>query len=176
LNRVLAALVVTLVATTAGIVMVAGPAAARSAPGIAGTFYPDRMYRGVSMDLSRPYVWLDEHYVWLYQHKNGITRAKLLRLESGILDIRDYTSGHTRHVIAGWYGSGATQLVLQPDSNLVLYRDDNSVVWATDRFCNNAVGEGSVLALQNDGNIVVYCTSGWGEPNILRVLWASGIW
>jgi hypothetical protein len=33
-----------------------------------------------------------------------------------------------------------------------------------------------VLALQNDGNIVVYCTSGWGEPNIVRVLWASGIW
>jgi hypothetical protein len=28
-------------------------------------------------------------------------------------------------------------------------------VWATNRICNNAAGEGSVLVLQDDGNIAV---------------------
>jgi hypothetical protein len=58
-------------------------------------------------------------------------------------------------VIAGWNGSCATHLVLQPDSNLVLYRDNGTAVWATNRICNNAAGEGSVLVLQDDGNIAV---------------------
>jgi hypothetical protein len=177
LHRALATLTTALVATTIGLVVLAEPAAARPAPGTPGAFYPRRVYHGVTMDLSRPYVWLNNNNVWVYAKAN-ILLARSLELSSGILKIRDYTSGQTRQVIASDTSSSAnwpTQLVLQPDSNLVLYRDNGTVVWATNAFCNNAAGEGSVLALQDDGNIVVYCTSGWGEPNILRAAWASGV-
>jgi hypothetical protein len=43
-------------------------------------------------------------------------------------------------------------------------------VWATNRICNNAAGEGSVLVLQDDGNIAVYCAAGRGVPNIVSDL------
>ncbi|MEU5724669.1 hypothetical protein ABZ783_22965 [Micromonospora sp. NPDC047738] len=75
--------------------------------------------------------------------------------------------------LTGW--EFGVQLVLQPDSNLVVYTEDSRAVWATGIRCNNAAGQGSVLALQNDGNMVVYCTPGWGYPQIVCVAWTSGI-
>jgi len=174
LNRIVAALAVAFVAAAIGAVVLPEAAAAkRPPPGPAGGYYPGRTYLGVTVDLSRPYVWLDDGGVWVYE-KYDMLMAKMVQLASGVLQIRDWTSGRTIKVLGGWNGSGATQLVFQPDSNLVLYRDNGSVVWATNRFCDVAGGEDSVLSLQNDGNMVVYCTAGLGEPHILRAIWASG--
>lgn len=50
--------------------------------------------------------------------------------------------------------SDGFRLVMQGDGNLVLYRPDGSVSWATYTF-----SPGSFLGLQGDGNLVVYSAS-----------------
>ena len=59
--------------------------------------------------------------------------------------------------------NGAYQLVMQTDSNLVLYRNAGyKALWAS-----NTVGKGGVVAtFQTDGNLVIYTADG-------EAVWAS---
>lgn len=60
-------------------------------------------------------------------------------------------------------GKGGSRLVLQGDSNLVLYTSDNRPVWAS-----NTVGKGAAyLIMRNDGNLVLATSSG-------TVVWQTG--
>ncbi|XP_020576869.1 mannose-specific lectin-like [Phalaenopsis equestris] len=54
------------------------------------------------------------------------------------------------------------QLIIQYDCNLVLY-DSNSAIWASG---TGGSGSGCYLAMQNDGNLVIYDYSN-------RAIWAS---
>ncbi|MFE9204838.1 hypothetical protein [Micromonospora sp. NPDC007230] len=174
LSRAVAVLTAMLVASTFTIFVAAGPAAAKGAPGIPGAYYPSYTYKGVQMTLSRPYVWLDKGTTWTYGDGTRLKTWSVSFYDNKPM-IRNFGTGRMNFFtgLTGW--EFGVQLVLQPDSNLVVYTEDSRAVWATGIRCNNAAGQGSVLALQNDGNMVVYCTSGWGYPQIVSVAWASGI-
>lgn len=62
--------------------------------------------------------------------------------------------------------NGRTQLVMQPDGNLVLYRTDSRrALWASNTYRRPVVR----AVMQGDGNFVCYDSSG-------RPYWASGTW
>lgn len=69
-----------------------------------------------------------------------------------------------------WSPNGAYQLILQEDSNFVLYRkidDDNrEPIWASNTYTEEESSNHSVV-LQADGNFVLYNSN--GEP-----IWHSG--
>jgi len=94
------------------------------------------------------------------------------------------------------YGSGAVRLVLQDDGNAVLYRADDVAVWGTNTWVpgnmlvtGQQLGVGASLvsssgayrlAMQGDGNIVVYGPNGaaWASwtfvPGTVLVLQTDG--
>jgi hypothetical protein len=53
------------------------------------------------------------------------------------------------------------RLKVQSDGNMVVYRDDDQVLWAA-----GSSGSGSNLEMQGDGNLVLHGDSG--------VLWSTG--
>lgn len=53
------------------------------------------------------------------------------------------------------YRTGADHLMMQDDSNLVLYLDDGTAVWAS----GTSSSPGAGLSLQNGGNLVIYNTA-----------------
>jgi len=72
--------------------------------------------------------------------------------------------------------NGAYELVVQGDSNLVLYRTaDHVPLWASNT--DNGL-EGAALVMQEDGNLVLYgayiVSFDPNTPTTREVLWASG--
>ena len=63
-----------------------------------------------------------------------------------------------------WSPTGRYRAVAQTDGNLVVYRADGRVVWASGTYSS-----GSWLVMQGDGNLVSY--AGDGRPR-----WSSGTW
>jgi hypothetical protein len=81
------------------------------------------------------------------------TRFTLQFQDNGDLVLYDYTGAQLWD--AGTYGSGATEVDMQSDGNLVVYAG-STPVWAT----STAGYPGAYLLVQNDGNVVVYDSSG----------------
>jgi hypothetical protein len=81
------------------------------------------------------------------------------------------TYSHSQNIAVGtvmkpgwWAKSALTRLVMQPDGNLVLYRNrDGAALWAS----GTSGHPGAYAVMQPDGNLVVYRPGG-------RALWATG--
>jgi hypothetical protein len=75
------------------------------------------------------------------------------------------TIGSGQKLTPGWWTQAQyTRLVMQTDGNLVMYRNsDGKAVWASNTSGHN----GAYAAMQNDGNLVIYSSSG-------GALWATG--
>jgi hypothetical protein len=58
--------------------------------------------------------------------------------------------------------------IMQQDGNFVLYSYDRKPVWATNTVRTSGVSHR--LVIQNDGNVVIYRTSGSGQA---RPVWAT---
>jgi hypothetical protein len=58
---------------------------------------------------------------------------------------------------------GRFTLYMQPDGNLVLYRNGHGALWSS----GTAGNTGAVTYMQGDGNLVVYSAGG-------RALWSTG--
>ncbi|AUG80462.1 hypothetical protein CFP65_5776 [Kitasatospora sp. MMS16-BH015] len=82
------------------------------------------------------------------------------------------------NIVAKWQGSPAyqfpntwgqaTRFCMQADGNLVAYGNQNQVLWALNQVDGNRYYAGDVLAVQTDGNLVVYRDYGNGD-----VLWTT---
>ncbi|ACU68965.1 Curculin domain protein (mannose-binding) lectin [Catenulispora acidiphila DSM 44928] len=73
--------------------------------------------------------------------------------------------GDTMYANDDIHNPAGTKLVFQPDGNLVEYRYDGHVCWATG---TNGRG-GTRVTYQNDGNLVMYASTDDSRP-----IWASG--
>lgn len=69
--------------------------------------------------------------------------------------------------------NGVYVLFLQPDGNLVIYRDGtNIVMWATNVYLKNPTASDKFkLFYQNDGNLVIYKQDSYGHYS--TVFWAA---
>ncbi|MFI9274952.1 glycoside hydrolase domain-containing protein [Kitasatospora sp. NPDC052896] len=70
-----------------------------------------------------------------------------------------------------WTAGQLTELMMQADGNLVMYRKaDGAVLWST----NTSGNSGAYVTMQADGNFVVYRKG--GGPSAGGALWSSGTW
>jgi hypothetical protein len=112
--------------------------------------------RGVQASVSYAYQWLDKGKGWIFPGGEA-----MLKLETDgnlvIYDIRNgarikkWTSGTQGH-------SEITQMLFQPDGNLVLYTAGwRKAVWDAGSWGRCPARLDPVIALQSDNNLVVYC-------------------
>jgi hypothetical protein len=110
--------------------------------------------------------WLDTGQSWAFGD------GKSLTLSNGNLRI------HTPRVTywkSDTEGSGATQMVFQHDGNLVLYTPGWArAVWASGTDGDCASYEDPMLAIQPDGNMVIYCYS--FVTRQIEAVWDTGTW
>ena len=76
---------------------------------------------------------------------------------------------------AGTHGRGGARLIMQGDSNLVMYARYNAVVWHTNTYDNRFDTTQPRLVLQDDGNLVLY-HSVYGYANGVRTQVPQAIW
>lgn len=92
-----------------------------------------------------------QRYALVHQNNGDLV---ISNLRSGLNVWRSYTSG---------YLSKPFQLVMQSDSNLVLYDNNKKAIWGSWQVLSPAT---FVLSMQDDGNLVVYDSN-------KTALWAS---
>jgi len=68
-------------------------------------------------------------------------------------------------------GNQAYGLLFQPDCNLVLYTGRNVPLWSSGTSGRSCTSSNSCLAMQGDGNLVIYWPNGCGHQ---PALWTSG--
>ncbi len=121
-------------------------------------------FDGIFISMNFPWQWLDQGYSWTFGN------ARLAMQQDGNLVIYDTRTGRARWA-SNTFGSGANQLLFQDDGNLVLYRRDGRAVWATGTHdvCPNDAS--TLLGLQADSNLVIYCYRGYDD---YWPIWASG--
>jgi hypothetical protein len=68
-------------------------------------------------------------------------------------------------------GNQAYGLLFQPDCNLVLYTGRNAPLWSSGTSGRSCTTSNSCLAMQGDGNLVIYWPNGCGHQ---PALWTSG--
>ena len=84
--------------------------------------------------------------------------------------VRSQTIGSGQKLTAGWWTQGKyTRLVMQPDGNLVVYRNsDGKGIWSSGTYGH----AGAYAYMQSDGNLVVYKSG--GGPSTGGAGWSTG--
>jgi hypothetical protein len=90
--------------------------------------------------------------------ENCFYQAKMQ--SNGNFVVYNLKNGHNAIWDAKTMTNTVTRIIMQQDGNLVIYKPDNTVLWAS-----NTKGSGDYLVIENTGILAVYDTSGsikWG--------------
>ena len=132
-----------------------------------GPVIDDFTYKGVQVHGVAPCQWLDAGRSWYFPGGG----ARLTMQRDGNLVI--YDRNNRPRWATGTNGSGATQMVFQQDRNIVLYTAGYTrAVWSSRTYLGCGAWA-SMLALQSDNNLVLYC---WlrSDHSDMYPIWSTG--
>jgi hypothetical protein len=160
--KAIAAAAAIVVATVVG---AASPASAAITLG--GSF--DYVKNGVSVHMAYPYQWLNAGDAWVFGHSRLV-----MQFDGNLVIYRLNDNGSLGNATwaSGTAGRGATQMLFQPDGNLVLYTAGGAAVWASQTNARCVYGLTPTIGLQADSNFVIYCTYHATNGDIV----ANSIW